>query len=223
MSQIKHKLRDSLLGTIDRLEDNGQEWIAHINLKARYPGQEIATLDWQAGNTQERQFLTSPNVRVEIPPEMQRPNPLPDGEKKLLAYVSGPYRDKRGTAYVEDNIRAAEEVAKSLWQMGYAVICPHANTRHFDGIVGADDFIEGDLVLVERCDLVVFLPNWAHSQGAKQEFRHAVQHGKPVYLWRDHHEILRQIADARKPLVVAELSDEDDDPDACEREDAEAA
>lgn len=102
---------------------------------------------------------------------------------KPLVYVSGPYRHPKGTAYVEENIRKAEEVAKELWQMGFAVICPHANTRHFDGIVTADDFIAGDLVMVERCDLVVMLPGFQHSEGARKEMAHAIRNEVPVFFW----------------------------------------
>ena len=102
---------------------------------------------------------------------------------KKLIYVSGPYRDSRGTAYVEKNIRAAEEVAQELWRMGFAVICPHANTRHFDGIVSSEEFIAGDLEMVERCDAVVMLSNSMQSKGAMEEFRCAKRNGIPVYWW----------------------------------------
>lgn len=103
--------------------------------------------------------------------------------KKKLVYVSGKYRDGRGTAYVEQNIRSAEAVAQQLWAMGFAVICPHSNTRHFDGIVDSEDFIAGDLVMVERCDAVVMLPAWQHSEGACLEHEHAKVYGVPVYYW----------------------------------------
>ena len=108
---------------------------------------------------------------------------------KILIYVSGPYRDDRGTAYVEKNIRAAEEVAQELWRMGFAVICPHANTRHFDGIVSSEEFIAGDLEMIARCDAVVFGKGFITSAGCLKEFNHAKNNGIPVYFWsveRDH-------------------------------------
>jgi len=105
-------------------------------------------------------------------------------EPMQLAYVSGPYRDERGTAFVEENIRKAEDVAKELWQRGYAVICPHANTRHFDGICTSEEFIEGDLRMIDGCDLIVMLPGWHRSEGAKLELAHARDKGGiMVYYW----------------------------------------
>ena len=41
---------------------------------------------------------------------------------------------------MEQNIRKAEELALALWRSGYAVICPHTNTRFFQG--AADDGVD---------------------------------------------------------------------------------
>lgn len=125
------------------------------------------------------------HAKVEIVAEPQENQTAPPAAKpaKPLAYVAGPYRDARGTRHVEENIRAAEAVAVELWKAGFAVICPHANTRHFEGVVPSEDFIAGDLVMVERCDLVVFLPNWRQSEGARAEKAHADECGVPYYLW----------------------------------------
>lgn len=113
--------------------------------------------------------------------------------RQPVAYVSGPYRDTRGTWYVEQNVRAAEAVAVELWRMGYAVICPHTNTRHMDGCCpqSADVFIRGDLELVRRSDLVVTLPNWVRSVGARNEVNAAHYAGVLVLCW----------ANAERPLI----------------------
>jgi len=102
-----------------------------------------------------------------------------------VAYVAGPYRDVRGTYYVEQNIRAAEAVAVELWKMGFAVICPHTNTKHMDGITdnSADMFISGDLEIVRRCDVLVTMPNWMRSEGARNEVRAAKYAGVLVFEW----------------------------------------
>lgn len=123
---------------------------------------------------------------------------------KLLVYVAGPYRDPRGTVFVEENIRRAEEVAKELWKRGYAVICPHANTRHFDGLVPSEEFIAGDLQIVCRCDLVVMLPDWQHSEGAKQEYLEAKDRGVPVVEWSkilQLRQLLQEVPEGVRPLL----------------------
>lgn len=142
------------------------------------------------------------NRVVDRPPQeatLTEPEPLPfhlAGDpaavavadyRQPVAYVSGPYRDPRGTYYVEQNIRAAERVAVELWRLGYAVICPHANTRHFDGCCPSSDdvFIRGDLELVRRSDVVVTLPNWARSAGARNEVAAAHYSNVLVLNWMD--------------------------------------
>jgi len=103
--------------------------------------------------------------------------------KKPVAYVSGPYRDRRGTWYVEQNIRKAEAVAADLWLMGYAVICPHTNTKHMDGLIDSETFIDGDIEIVERCDVVIMLPDWHKSEGATRERAAAIEAKVTVLSW----------------------------------------
>lgn len=105
--------------------------------------------------------------------------------KMPLAYVSGPYRHPKGTAFVERNIRAAEGVAQDLWQLGFAVICPHTNTKHFDGLAEPEVWLAGDLVMVEKCDVLVMIPGWQYSQGAYLEWEHHVKRGGAVFYWPD--------------------------------------
>ncbi|MCI0628570.1 MAG: DUF4406 domain-containing protein [Acidobacteria bacterium] len=103
---------------------------------------------------------------------------------KLLAYVSGPYRDYRGEWFVRQNIREAEAVALELWRMGFAVICPHKNSEGFGGAAGdPEPWISGDLLVVERSDLIVMLPRWQESEGARIEMNHATESRIPVYYW----------------------------------------
>ncbi len=108
---------------------------------------------------------------------------LYEEDRQLLVYVSGPIRDERGAHYVEENIRKAEAVAKRLWQLGHSVICPHINTRGFDGLIPCDDFIKGDLRQIDACDVIVMLPGWIRSEGAKVELAHAREAGLEVVYW----------------------------------------
>ena len=85
-----------------------------------------------------------------------------------VAYIAGPYRGK--THYeIEQNIRAAEAVAIKYWQLGYAVICPHKNTAHFDGLAPDEVWLKGDLEILKRCDLIVMVPGWEGSMGSRAE------------------------------------------------------
>lgn len=103
-----------------------------------------------------------------------------------LLYISGPYSAGHGRS-VEDNIIAARKVAVELWEDGHAVICPHLNTAHFEDDCKAtyDDYICGDLLIVEHCDAIIMLPTWEQSRGAIAEHQLAVDIEIPIYYWPD--------------------------------------
>lgn len=98
-----------------------------------------------------------------------------------LLYVAGPYRSKDGMWGVHQNIQRAKEVAANLWRMGFAVICPHANTAFMDGLGTDEMFLNGDLEMVKRCDGVVMLSGWEESTGATKERQFAKDLGMPVF------------------------------------------
>jgi len=124
-----------------------------------------------------------------------------------LAYISGKYSDPRGPAFVDLNIRQAAEIAMQLWSLGIAVICPHTNTAHFDGAADYEGFIEGDLVMVDRCDLMVMVPNWKTSKGAKIERQRAINRITPVFEWPEECcRIIRHCWPYGMPAKYVELS-----------------
>ena len=96
-----------------------------------------------------------------------------------LIFVSGPYRapTKQG---IDANIYAAMHAAKELWKSGFAVICPHANTANFDGIVPDEIFLEGDLEILRRCDCIFMMANYKNSLGACGELRIAKELGLEI-------------------------------------------
>src|SRR6185369_7826986 len=124
--------------------------------------------------------------------------PFLQHRKRLRAYVAGPYRDKRGMYYVDKNINDARQVACELWAMGFAVVCPHTNTRFMDGYAGISDcsFLEGDLDLIDGLDILVMMPRWRESSGATDEHEYAAHTGKPIYYWDnpDDRHALKEIA-----------------------------
>lgn len=97
-----------------------------------------------------------------------------------VVYIAGPFRGPNAWE-VERNIRRAEEQALEVWRMGAAVICPHTNTRFFDGAAPDDVWLKGDLEILKRCDAVLLTWDWAKSQGATAEKHYAELHSIPVF------------------------------------------
>ena len=97
-----------------------------------------------------------------------------------VIFISGPFRAKSAWG-VEQNIRRAEELALETWKAGFAVVCPHTNTRYFDGEANDKIWLEGDLEILRRCDAVLTTDDWERSTGAKAEVEEAIKCGVPVY------------------------------------------
>jgi hypothetical protein len=96
-----------------------------------------------------------------------------------VAYVAGPYR--ADTIYgVAQNIQKARDVALRLWKLGYAAICPHSNTAFFDGACPDSVWLEGDIEILKRCDLVVLVDGWETSAGACREVEVAAACAIPI-------------------------------------------
>lgn len=98
---------------------------------------------------------------------------------RLLVYIAGPYRAKTPFA-VEGNIRAARELGAVVVACGHYPVIPHSNTSHFDGLGPDELFLEGTMLLMERCDAVLFAPTWQSSDGAVEEHARAQQLRIPI-------------------------------------------
>lgn len=117
-----------------------------------------------------------------------------------VIYVAGPFRSRHAYG-VHCNIAHAEALALKVWALNVparqlarldrsgeadvtkrvAVICPHANTAHFDGTLPDAVWLEGDLELLRRSDAVIVTENWRESTGAVAEVRAANALGIPVF------------------------------------------
>lgn len=97
-----------------------------------------------------------------------------------LIYVAGPFRGKDNWE-IECNIRRAETLALEVWRIGCAVICPHCNTRFFQGAAPDEVWLEGDLEILRRCDAMILTPDWERSSGARAEREEAIRLGIPVF------------------------------------------
>lgn len=124
---------------------------------------------------------------------------MPD--RKLVVYVAGPFRGANAWEIAE-NIRRAERLALDVWKMGAVAICPHLNTANFQDTCPDDVWLDGDLELVRRSDIVLMTPDWRRSAGARAEHTFAndcritvvytldqlaahLQHTKPIEMTRD--------------------------------------
>lgn len=109
-----------------------------------------------------------------------------------LVYVAGPFRSKDGTRTIDntevvENICKAQEVAATLWQAGFAVLCPHANSsfmadpKNDDDKITAEQYYHGDFKMLMSCDAIYMIDGWQQSQGAIGEMEFAKSLGMPVY------------------------------------------
>jgi len=99
--------------------------------------------------------------------------------RNIIVYIAGLY----STGDVDINIQTARQVAIKVWEAGFTAICPHLNTAHFekDCKCKYEDYIEGDLEIVKRCDCLLMLPAWRESKGAKKEYLWACENQMPVF------------------------------------------
>lgn len=97
-----------------------------------------------------------------------------------VVYIAGPYRG-RDAWEIEQNIRRAEALSLEVWRAGAAALCPHTNTRFFQGAADDSVWLEGDLELLSRCDAVLMTPDWERSTGARAERDHAEREGIAVF------------------------------------------
>ena len=97
-----------------------------------------------------------------------------------VVYIAGPFRGK--TAWeIECNVRRAEELALEVSRCGAVPLCPHTNTRFFQG-EGSDVFwLAATMELLRRCDAICMTCNWHRSLGARAEFVEAERLGIPVF------------------------------------------
>ncbi len=104
-----------------------------------------------------------------------------DNRQVKVIYIAGPYRSEKGEYFVRQNIRNAEDAAVFVWQKGGVALCPHKNTSGFGGICDDIKFLEGDLLLLERCDAVFMTEGWEKSIGARREREYAINVNMPVF------------------------------------------
>lgn len=102
----------------------------------------------------------------------------------LAVYIAGPYRAKSGWL-VELNIRRAEMIAFQVIGAGAVPVCPHTMFRFFNGIKTDEFWINATLELLKRCDAILLLNEWEHSEGSRGERAYALDHNMPIFYQHD--------------------------------------
>jgi hypothetical protein len=102
-----------------------------------------------------------------------------------IVYIAGRYSGASRTQ-VAYNIDEARKVALMLAERRIFFICSHTMTAHFETLLGDNDpgyehWIAQSLALLARCNAVLALPGWQHSNGAKREVEYARAYSIPVF------------------------------------------
>jgi len=103
---------------------------------------------------------------------------------KKVIYLCGPFRGLNQWE-VHQNILLSERVSLQIWRMGGAVISPHLNTQNFQSAAPDECWLQGDLAILSRCDVIVLLPRWETSSGSLNEVAKAKELQIPIFIWDD--------------------------------------
>ena len=99
--------------------------------------------------------------------------------KTNLIYIAGPYRGGNDTAWGrERNVMEANDLARGLLSRRFGVVVPHAMYHNIDDEwINAETIMWSCLQVLKRCDAIVFLPGWEESEGSREEWQFARDHG----------------------------------------------
>jgi len=99
-------------------------------------------------------------------------------KKKIpIIYIAGPYRSKYGLPGRILNIYRARKLAKRVWAAGYYAICPHMNSALMDGVAPDQQFLDGDIEILKKCDAILMMKGFRNSSGAIEEREQASRAG----------------------------------------------
>ena len=97
-----------------------------------------------------------------------------------VVYIAGPYRGANAWI-VEQNIQRAEALAFAVAELGCAVVCPHTNSRNFDGTLTDEYWLASTMEIMRRCDAVMLVEGWERSTGTQGEIAEALRLKIPVF------------------------------------------
>lgn len=109
--------------------------------------------------------------------------------KMPLLYVAGAYKSY-GVNGVLLNIKKAEMVSIALIRNGWYVFTPHKNTagyeQYHDDVLNKQTWIDMDINILERCDVLYVMDNWKESKGSHAEIAYAAWFGIPTFFENMH-------------------------------------
>lgn len=115
-----------------------------------------------------------------------------------VIYLAGPY-----SGDIDGNIQRARALAIEVWRAGLFCLCPHLNTIHFEKDLDMDsqEYVKRDLWILARCDALLTIPGWEHSEGARQEVSFCLANQVPVFHSID--ALVEQHKELRKAITPA--------------------
>ena len=96
-----------------------------------------------------------------------------------VIYIAGAFRAKTQWEIMQ-NVRKAEGASLKLWKLGYACICPHTMTQHFQNECPDKVWLDGCLELLKRCDAIYMVDGWTESEGSLAEYKLARELGLAI-------------------------------------------
>ncbi|MBI4079933.1 DUF4406 domain-containing protein [Candidatus Kaiserbacteria bacterium] len=118
-----------------------------------------------------------------------------------IVFIAGPLTTggDGGTAYIEKNIRIAENYAFALAKADVGFFCAHTHTSNHHGHAPEPFYYELDREILKRAaDALLAIPGWEKSFGAKKEVEWACESGLKVFYPKDPTDIEQIVEWAKK-------------------------
>ncbi|MCP4607705.1 MAG: DUF4406 domain-containing protein [Planctomycetes bacterium] len=122
-----------------------------------------------------------------------------------LLYIAAPYRAATQAA-ISNNIAEASLMAQHYWLQGFAVLCPHLNSAHFDGLVPDEQFLKATMMMLSKCTHIAMHPRWSFSEGCLAEYKYATDHDLVIH-YTDLARVYKSLG-----LTIGDLSYADNKP-----------
>lgn len=98
--------------------------------------------------------------------------------KDLLIYISGPITPRDGFS-VEQNVANSLPIFFECLRRGWPAFLPHTHgsfpTAHM--VMNHTEWLEYDMMIINRCTHMLMLPRWERSEGSIIERNHALEIG----------------------------------------------